>query len=363
MTNVQADYKGKGILIMKAAVLRKFNSVEVEEVVSVGELTTGQVLVRMQAATICGAQLAEVDGSKGPDKYLPHLLGHEGCGVVLAVGPSVKHVKVDDRVVLHWRKGQGIEASAPVYRTATGERVGAGPVATFAEKAIVSENRCTVLKPNIPSEVASLFGCAVTTAFGLLNNEAQLKIGQSILVLGVGGVGINLVQGAKMIGGFPIVAVDQHEAKAKMARTFGASGYMIFDGGMRIPDVFDYADKICGIHQFDVVVDCTGNAGMINTGLAMTAAGGRLVLVGQPKANSALVFINARQHYVGKMILDSQGGLTNPSVDIPRYARLYDEGNAFYLEATITHRFPIDQINEAFECARSGKAIRVALEF
>ena len=118
------------------------------------ELGVGQVLVKVRYSGICGSQLGEIDGVKGEDRFLPHLLGHEGSGVVLAVGPGVRHVAPDDVVVLHWRRGPGIESEVPVYRW--GDRaVNAGCVTTFNEYAVVSENRCTNKLPQTHTHTPS----------------------------------------------------------------------------------------------------------------------------------------------------------------------------------------------------------------
>ena len=151
------------------------------------------MLVKVLTSGICGSQIGEIDGIKGPDRFLPHLLGHEGTGIVLEAGEGVRKVKPDDKVVLHWRKGRaGIDDAR--LRIAVG-RVNAGWVTTFNELAIVSENRVT-RSPRLRAEIAALFGCAVTTGFGVINNNAQLKIGQSIAVFGAGGIGLNIVQAA-----------------------------------------------------------------------------------------------------------------------------------------------------------------------
>src|SRR6267143_214934 len=125
-------------------------------------LEAGQVLVHVHCSGICGSQLGEIDGAKGEDKFLPHLLGHEGSGKVLETGPGVRHVKPGDSVVLHWRKGRGIESATPAYDW-DGRKVNAGWVTTFNEYGVVSENRLTAIPGDIDPELAALFGCAVTT--------------------------------------------------------------------------------------------------------------------------------------------------------------------------------------------------------
>ncbi|MDE3076602.1 MAG: alcohol dehydrogenase catalytic domain-containing protein, partial [Chloroflexota bacterium] len=179
---------------MKAAILvQQHEPLRVAEVKLPDELAYGQVLVRVHYSTICGSQLGEIDGVKGPDRFLPHLLGHEGSGVVESVGPGVGLVHVGERVVLHWMKAAGVEASNPAYYW-DGRAVNAGCVTTFNEWAVVSENRLTPIPDSLDLDLAPLFGCAVTTGFGVLMNDAQLKIGESVLVFGAGGVGLNVIQ-------------------------------------------------------------------------------------------------------------------------------------------------------------------------
>ena len=182
----------------RAAILETLNQPLVIGEIEIPPLDVGQVLVQVGVSGICGAQLNEIQGVKGEDKFLPHLLGHEGGGVVLDVGPGVTQVKKGDHVVMHWRKGAGIQSKTAKYRW-NSHVVNAGWVTTFNERAIISENRLTPIPKDVPFDIAALMGCAVTTALGLINNLAQLKIGQSIAVLGCGGVGLNVVLGAAMV--------------------------------------------------------------------------------------------------------------------------------------------------------------------
>src|SRR5271166_566894 len=140
-----------------AAILVQQKAPLVLEEIEVTQPAMGQVLVKILASGICGSQIGEIDGVKGPDRFLPHLLGHEGTGVVLAVGEGVRTVKPDDKVVLHWRKGSGLESTTPIYQSTLGP-VNAGWVTTFNELAIVSENRVTTIPRDFDAEVAALFG-------------------------------------------------------------------------------------------------------------------------------------------------------------------------------------------------------------
>lgn len=332
-------------MIAQAAVLRKLNAPLTVEGIVVPAPGVGQVLVEVRASGICGAQIREMTGGKGEDKYLPHLLGHEGAGVVLEVGPGVRKVKAGDHVVLHWRKGSGIDSGCPVYGSDNG-LVGGGWVTTFNTHALVSENRMTVIPKDIDFGVAALLGCAVTTGLGIINNEAKLKMGQSIAVAGIGGVGLNVIQGAAMVSSFPIIAIDLFEKKREMAKEFGAT-HAHFSADC-IPPV-------------DVFVDCTGHPGVIQAGLKSLAPGGKLILVGQPRQGQDIVFEDMQRDYRGITIMDSQGGLTNPDMDIPRYIKLYQAGK-LELDKLITHRFPLAEINQAVELMKSGLSGRIIVE-
>ena len=171
-----------------AILIAQNNDLVVDRVKLPEFLGIGQVLVEVHTSGICGSQIGEITGAKGPDNYLPHLLGHEGCATVISVGPGVTTIKEGDLVVLHWRKGVGIQSETPKYLWRD-KKVNAGWVTTFNKYAIVSENRCTSIPSDTDRELASLFGCAITTGFGVIENNAKLLMGESIVVYGAGGIG------------------------------------------------------------------------------------------------------------------------------------------------------------------------------
>src|SRR5260370_14268823 len=180
------------VKIVKAAVLVESRKpLVVDQIEFPDRLEVGQVLVKIFYTSICGAQINEIDAVKGPDKFLPHLLGHEASGRVVEIGPGVTGVKADDTVVLHWRPSRGIQSSTPHYRW-HGRRLNAGWVTPFNDYAVVSENRLTVIPSDYDLKVAPLFGCAVTTAVGVINNDAHVRIGESGVGFGAGGVGLNI---------------------------------------------------------------------------------------------------------------------------------------------------------------------------
>ncbi|MDO8875016.1 MAG: alcohol dehydrogenase catalytic domain-containing protein, partial [Pseudolabrys sp.] len=197
----------------KAAILTESRKpLVIDDITLPDQLDVGQVLVKVLHSTICGAQINEIGAVKGPDKFLPHLLGHEASATVLETGPGVSTVKPGDTVVMHWRPSAGIQSKPPNY-TWDGKKLNAGWVTTFNQYCVVSENRLTVIGADYDLKVAPLLGCAVTTAVGVINNDAKVKIGESVVVLGAGGVGLNVLQFAALAGAYPIVAVDIIDAK------------------------------------------------------------------------------------------------------------------------------------------------------
>src|SRR3989344_3905488 len=208
---------------MKAAILVKQKSpLVIDEVGIPGELSYGQVLVKLFYSGICGAQINEIYGVKGEDKFLPHLLGHEGSGRIEKTGPGVTKVKKGDHAVLHWKVGRGIQSATPVYNWA-GRRVNAGWVTTFNEFAVVSENRLTPISKEVNLKEACLYGCAITSAFGVIHNDADLKSGESLAVFGAGGVGSAIILAGQIAGANPIMAVDINRNKLQAAKEDGAT--------------------------------------------------------------------------------------------------------------------------------------------
>ena len=338
----------------RAAILETLRAPLVLDEIEVPGLECGQVLVEIHASGICGAQIGEIEGVKGTDKFLPHLLGHEGGGVVLETGPGVTQVAKGDHVVLHWRKGAGIHAGGPKYRW-DGRVVNAGWVTTFNEAAVISENRLTRIPKDIPFEVAALMGCAVTTALGLINNLAHLKIGQSLAVFGCGGVGLNVVQGAAMVAADPIIAIDIYDHKLSLAREFGATHLI----NSTMADVPAEVRKIVGAGGVDVFVENTGVVRLIEQAYELTARAGKTILVGVPRHDEDITIHSLPLHF-GKVLTGCEGGSTDPTVDIPRYLKLYQRGK-LQLDRLITHRYPFQDINLALEKVGAGEVGRCML--
>ena len=339
---------------MKAAILVETRKpLIIAQVELPHELAFGQVLVKVHYSGICGAQINEIEAAKGPDKFLPHLLGHEGSASVIEIGPGVKTVMPGDTVVMHWRPSDGIQADPASYQW-NGGKVNSGWVTTFSEYSIVSENRLTTIPKDFDLKIAPLFGCAVTTAMGVVNNDAHVKVGQSIVVFGIGGVGLNIVQAAVMVSAYPIVGVDLFDNKLEMAKRFGATATF---NSASTPDVVDKIRKIVGPTGADVVIETTGNPRVIELAYDLTHPQGKTILVGVPRKGDNVSIYTLPLHF-NKVLKGSQGGSCLPHIDIPRYVRLV-QANRLRLDGLITHEFHLDEINEAIQVVKSGKAGRV----
>jgi Zn-dependent alcohol dehydrogenase len=333
---------------MRAAVLVELNKPLQILSVEPCELKVGQVLVKVLVSGLCGSQLHELNGNKGNEKFLPHLLGHEGCGIVKAIGPGVTNLEIGDKVVMHWRQGRGIDSEFPLY-SLNGKRFSSGKINTLTELAIVSENRLTKISKDVNSEIAALMGCSLTTAFGIIENETKLKFGESVLVLGCGGVGLNLINAARRRGAGRIVGFDVNPNKSRLALAQGAIAF------------YSSTDQING--PYDLIIDTTGSAEIVAIAFENLSKSGRLKLVGQPAPHLNFILPNALRFFDGDGldISASQGGKVMPSIDIPRYLKQIEFGG-FDLDNLITHRFKLDEINEAIELLKSGDAGRIMVE-
>ena len=333
----------------KAAILVEQNKPLVVDYIKLPKsLSVGQVFVEIEVSGICGSQIGEITGAKGPDKYLPHLMGHEGCGIVLEVGPGVTTVKKGDKVVLHWRKGEGIQAKNAVYEW-NDKVLNAGWVTTFNEHAVISENRCTKISHDFDPDLASLFGCAITTGFGVVDNNAKIKLGESVVVFGAGGVGLNIIQACKLNSAYPIIAVDLFDNRLDLASKLGATHTINSNND----DPYAYINKIVGKNKLDVFIDNTGIPSIIESGYSLLNAFGRLVLVGVPRRERNINIFTLPLHF-GKQIIGSHGGESNPNSDIPRYSKLF-KNNLVDFKLLVSKRTSLDNINQAIDEMREGK--------
>lgn len=316
----------------------------------------GQVLVQVKVSRICGSQIGEIDGVKGPDKYLPHLLGHEGGGIVVEVGPEVTRVRPNDRVVLHWREARGIQSRSPKYDW-KGKTVSAGYVTTFNEYAVVSENRLTPIPEEVDFETAALMADTITTGFGVVNNDAHVRLGESVVVIGAGGIGMGVILGAKLAGACPVIAVDIIAHKLERAKVIGATHVV----NSKEVDFVEAVREILNKGQADVVIDGTGQPAILEKAFGLAGPHGRCVGFGV-MAHDRKLSINTLPLHLGKVLTGSHGGASRPDDDIPRYLRMMQQ-KLFTLEHFVSHRLPLSSINEGMEKMRSGEVLHAMIHF
>jgi S-(hydroxymethyl)glutathione dehydrogenase/alcohol dehydrogenase len=318
-------------------------------------LKPGQVLVEIAFSGACGTQLMEVAGAKGEDKWCPHCLGHEGSGTVIETGLAVTKVKVGDKVVLSWIKGTGIEAGGAVYDW-DGKKVNAGGVTTFQRHAVVSENRLTPVPAGMDMDVAVLLGCAAPTGMGAVYNVLNVKAGDSVVVFGTGGIGLNAVMAAALAGATAVIGVDLKASRRDLAKLFGATH--VVD-----PAAGDVAGQIKAIapQGLDVAVEATGVPSVMADAVNATRQqGGRAVVIGNARFDAQFT-VSPSVFNQGKSLMGTWGGDSVPDRDYARFGRLLSS-NRFPVRQLLSEPYRLADINQALDDLRTGKIGRPLID-
>jgi S-(hydroxymethyl)glutathione dehydrogenase/alcohol dehydrogenase len=339
----------------EAAILVELGRPLVVDQLEVPPLQSGQVLVDLAYSGVCHTQLLEARGHRGADRFLPHLLGHEGSGRVRAVGAGVAKVKPGDAVVVSWMKGSGGECVGTRYQWRD-KAVNAGPATTFGRMSVVSENRLTPIPDGLGMREAALLGCAVATGLGAAINVAQVRPGQSVVVFGAGGIGLSAIAGAAAAGATTIVAVDMHPARLELARVMGASDTIVpsADGVL-----VALRDRLPG--GADVAIEASGRPAVMADALAsVRAQGGAAVIVGNAR-HGEMLQIDPRELNQGKRLLGTWGGDNVPDRDFPRYAGLVLAGRV-RLDGLIDTMYSLEHINEALADLEAGRVARPMID-
>ena len=362
---------------MRAALLtRGQHPLELVDDVDVADPRAGQVLVAVSHCGICHSDLTIIDSGYEP---LPIVLGHEAAGVVEAVGPGVTSLAPGDHVVLaaippcgrcYWcvRGKTTMCEGAMSFMTGTlpdgttalsrrGEPVYRGlGVGGFAQQVLTTESGAVRIDPEVPLDVASVIGCAVQTGVGAVLNTAAVEEGATVLVMGLGGVGISVVQGARIASASRIIASDPLAERRQLALAFGATD--VFDPGDG--DVVAFCQELTGV-GVDYAFDAAGSARLLEAGFMATCSGGTTVSVGAPDAAEvldnlpAILFAITEKRLVGCLY-----GGGNPHWQIPRLVSLWQRG-LLDLEGMISARRPLDEVNEGFDDLRQGRGLRTVL--
>ncbi|MEU1511988.1 Zn-dependent alcohol dehydrogenase [Streptomyces sp. NPDC005811] len=338
---------------------------EVVDDLDVRDPGPGEVLVAISAAGLCHSDLSVIDGTI--PFPAPVVLGHEGAGVVEAVGAGVTHVAPGDHVALSTLASCGTCAECDrgrptMCRQAIGRpqkpftRAGRAVYqfasnSAFAERTVVKAVQAVRIPEDIPLPAAALIGCGVLTGVGAVLNRARVGYGESVVVIGTGGIGLNVLQGARIAGALRIVAVDSNPAKEAMARRFGATDFLTSTEAVR--DVLPTGA--------DHVFECVGRVELIRAAVDLLDRHGQAVLLGVPPATAEASFL-VSSLFLDKSILGCRYGASRPQRDIALYAGLYREGRLL-LDELITRTYPVEDFEKAAEDAEAGRVARGVLTF
>ena len=336
----------------------------------------GELLIKVRAAGLCHSDLSVIDGSR--PRVMPMVLGHEAAGVVEACGPGVTAFAPGDHVVFSFvpvcghcdpcASGRAAlcepGAKANVAGTllggtqpfATGEGAALNHhlgVSGFAERTVVSQRSAVKIAPDLPYEIAALFGCAVMTGVGAVVNTAQLRAGQSIAIFGLGGVGLAALLGAVAAGAYPVVAVDVNPAKLALAAGLGASHCSQAGKAVDVPAQIKAAVN----GGVDIAIETVGHEQVLADAYHATRRGGTTVTVGLPHPGRMLSLSAVSLVAEERTLKGSYMGSCVPSRDLPRFVALYQAGR-LPVDRLLTHRLTLDEINAGFDRLVRGQAVR-----
>lgn len=326
-----------------AAVLTKVGfPLEIISGIKIPSLHKGQVLVKVAYAGVCHSQLMEARGLRGDDPWIPHMLGHEGTGVVVAIGEGVSKVSVGDNVVLGWIKGSGLEAGGCRYIGPDGKTINSGGVTTFSNYTVASENRLVKLPEGSPMDIGVLYGCALPTGAGIILNTARPNPESSVAIIGLGGIGLSALMAARSLGVSRIYAVDVEPKKLSLARDIGASCVI---NPNEINPVLKIGE-LTGGAGVDFAIEAAGTVNTIELAFELTRKnGGRCIFASHPP-HGERIRIDPFDLICGKNIEGSWGGASNPDEDIALLGRSFREGR-LPLQKLLGRPYKLNEINQA----------------
>jgi S-(hydroxymethyl)glutathione dehydrogenase / alcohol dehydrogenase len=325
----------------------------------------GEVLVRMAAAGVCHSDLHVVDGEW--ERPAGVVMGHEGAAWVEQLGEGVEGLQPGDLVVLAWTaacgaceachrdepwlcrqpdgSGHRLRLEDQRLHRSSGEPIGAySGIGTFGERKVVAASAAIKVDPRTPPEIAALIGCAVTTGIGAVRNTARVRAGESVIVIGLGGVGLSAVMGAVAQGARPVTGIDSSPAKLELAVRAGAHRTLL-------------ADEAAQSQGADHVIECIGLVETVEMAIDLARAGGTITLVGMTPQGQRASFDVYRFVEDGKVLRGSNYGSANPATEFPRIASEYLEGR-LPLDLLVTERIGLEQLDDAFAAMRRGDGAR-----
>ena len=358
---------------MRAAILPGLNEkLDVRDDMGVVGPGPNEVHLRIAASGVCHSDLSAADGTLPCP--IPGVLGHEGAGEVLAVGEGVTDLAPGDHVIVSWTPPCGkcsyclggqpnlcmtylIEALTAQRFTMGDQRVGAmAGTGTFADEVVLPQVAAIKIPNDVPYDVASLIGCGVMTGVGAALNTAHVEPGSSVVVFGCGGVGVSVIQGARIAGAAEIVAVDLHEHKLESAKGFGATH------GVKPDGLAELSGTLTGGQGFDYAFEVIGLPDTIRAAWDATRRGGTTVVVGAGRMEAMVSFNAFELFYSEKKLLGSFYGSADVRTDFHKLLGYWKDCK-LDLEGMITRRIKLDEINDAFEAMKRGEVIRQVISF
>lgn len=319
-------------------------------------LKPGQVLVDVRFSGVCHSQLLEINGKRGPDRFIPHALGHEGSGVVLEVGPEVRKVKPGDHVVLSWIKGSGADVGSTVYLNSH-DKINSGAVSTFMRRAVISENRVTPIDSDISLQTAALLGCAIPTGAGIVINALRLAAGQSLAVFGAGGIGLSAILAARMVKADPLIAVDIVDEKLAQAQRLGAT-HVVNPLRDNPAEAIRNMTKGRGV---DGAIESAGKKETMELAFRSVRENGGVCVIAGNLAHGETISIDPFDLIKGRRIVGTWGGETMPDRDIPRYVE-WIRKRELDMDALDVQIYPLQDINRSLADLAAGRIMRALID-
>ena len=346
------------ISVMTAAVLTEQGKpLSIFDNVIIPKPKHGQVLVKILYAGLCHSQLMEIDGKRGEDKYIPHMLGHEGIADVVEIGGGVTKVQPGDRVVLGWIKGSGLENVGTQYKTSDQSMViNAGHVTTFSEYAIVSENRITKKPQHTPDDLSVLYGCAVPTGLGMVLNAIPENEKATVAFIGLGGIGLSALLSAKIRSFEKVIAIDTNPEKLALALELGATHVI----NPQTDDILQSIKNITNNSGVDYCFESAGSAKTIELGFDIIRRGGKCIFASHPAAHER-ISLDPFELICGKKIEGTWGGASIPDQDMEKFDSYFKQG-LLPLEKLISKQYELKNINDAITDLKNRKIARALIK-
>ena len=315
------------------------------------DLDKNKILVKILYSGICRSQLMEIDMKRGKDLYLPHMMGHEAIGIVKKIGDSISKVKEGDKVVLSWIKGDGISTGGGQIVFNNKKKVNFGPITTFTNYSVISEDRCFKVKKNFPNKIGAFFGCSILTGAGMVFNHTKILPKHNVLVIGIGGIGLASLLALKCINVKNVLVIENNSSRHKLIKNIGFKNITNFKDSQ-------FNDKISK-NKFDICIEAAGKVETIELGFSLIKDNGKLIFASHPDAEKKIK-IHPHDLIKGKKIIGSWGGNSKPDKDITLFYKLLKKNNLLkYLKPKV---YDFDNFDKAINDFRKGKVLRPILK-